>query len=162
MKDLYYENREQLIRIAFNIINDWELAADIIHDVFLKFIKHGESINSPKNWLIKCVVNHSLDKKKSQEKLKITSHSYTAIGDRYRAAAASKAAAVARLKKFKELSESPNIQTSNSQHNMNVIPDPMHSNQQEKKKSKRKELIVSLVTFPAIIGLVITFFIFKF
>lgn len=65
MEDL----RPSLILYAYNILGSYEDAKDIVQDVFLKFSQlDGDKISDAKSYLIKMVVNHSIDHKRRLKK----------------------------------------------------------------------------------------------
>ena len=67
MEELYRQYNEWLLKLAYRLTGDWELAADVVHDVFAKIISDGENfqnVNSAKNWLAKSVCNRALDYKR--------------------------------------------------------------------------------------------------
>ena len=66
LEHLYSKYRDWLLRLAYNIVGDWQLAADVVHDVFTKTLSKKidiEDIHSPNYWLAKSVIN-ALDYKR--------------------------------------------------------------------------------------------------
>ncbi len=67
MEELYRTYREWLVTIAFRITGDWDLAADVVQDVFVALLKSQKEqppILSPKAWLLTSTVHRALDVKK--------------------------------------------------------------------------------------------------
>lgn len=67
MEEIYRQYHEWLLRLAYRLTGDWELAADVVHDVFAKLLSGAENlqaVNSVKNWLAKSVCNRALDYKR--------------------------------------------------------------------------------------------------
>ena len=68
------ELRRSLSLYAYNILGSWEDARDIVQDVFLKFaLAPQDAINDKKSYLIRMVVNLSIDRKR---KLKMQLNNY--------------------------------------------------------------------------------------
>ncbi len=67
LESLYRTYKDWLITLAYRLTGNWDLAADVVHDVFTRLLGEEidlESIRSPKNWLVKSVVNRALDYKR--------------------------------------------------------------------------------------------------
>lgn len=64
------ELRPLLITYAYNILGSLEAAKDIVQDAFLKFMEiDSDKIQDKRNYLIRTVVNLSINAKKRQQKL---------------------------------------------------------------------------------------------
>ena len=64
MEEIYRQYHEWLLRLAFRLTGNWDAAADVVHDVFLKLASQKETIHSVKSWLAKSVTNCALDYKR--------------------------------------------------------------------------------------------------
>ncbi len=67
METLYRTYKNWLLSLAYRLTGNWDLAADVLHDVFTRFLAEqakGAPIRSPKNWLAKSVTNRALDYKR--------------------------------------------------------------------------------------------------
>jgi RNA polymerase sigma-70 factor (ECF subfamily) len=67
LEEIYRTYNRQLLQLAYRITGNWEAAADVVQDVFLKLFKDETSlsgIQSPERWLKKIVVNQALDHKR--------------------------------------------------------------------------------------------------
>ena len=63
------ELRSSLIPYAYNITGSWEESKDIVHDVLLKFSQMDQDeIKNEKAYLVRMVVNLSIDHKRKQKK----------------------------------------------------------------------------------------------
>lgn len=61
--------RPQLTLYAYNILGSYEDAKDIVQDVFLKYSEIDErSVDNPKSYLIRMVVNLAIDRKRRMKK----------------------------------------------------------------------------------------------
>jgi RNA polymerase sigma-70 factor (ECF subfamily) len=57
---IYEKYRDDLLRLAMALLNETSVAEDIVHDVFISFIRSAEQFQltgSLKSYLAKCVVN---------------------------------------------------------------------------------------------------------
>jgi len=64
LEQIYLKYHQQLLQLAFRITGEWEAAADVVQDVFLKLLKDKtplSGVQSPERWLKKIVVNRALD-----------------------------------------------------------------------------------------------------
>ncbi len=67
METLYRTYKDWLLTLAYRLTGNWDLAADVVQDVFTRFLTEQtdtEQIRSAKNWLAKSVVNKALDYKR--------------------------------------------------------------------------------------------------
>jgi RNA polymerase sigma factor (sigma-70 family) len=62
--------RPLLTTYAYNILGSWDEAKDVVQDAFLKFMQmDGEGIEDKKAYLVRTVINLSINQKKRQKKL---------------------------------------------------------------------------------------------
>ena len=72
--DIYLRFRDNVLRVAYSVLHDEARAADVVHDVFIKFIVEQGTIETPEHWLVsvarKLALNVSRDEKLHDEKLR--------------------------------------------------------------------------------------------
>jgi len=68
---IYRENYLKMLRIARKMTNNNEAAADIVQEIFVycyEKIKNGHAVNNIQSWLIRAVINKSIDEIKKIKK----------------------------------------------------------------------------------------------
>jgi RNA polymerase sigma-70 factor (ECF subfamily) len=62
LRHIYEKYRDELLRIASGLLNDTSAAEDIVHDVFVVFVRYAKQFQltgSLKGYLIRCVANRA-------------------------------------------------------------------------------------------------------
>ena len=68
---IYRENYKKLFAVAFKIVNDKDIASDVIQDIFSSYFEksnNGHIISSPRQWLLRATINKCIDNSKRQKK----------------------------------------------------------------------------------------------
>ncbi len=66
---IYEKYKADLLLLAMSLLNDKTAAEDVLHDVFLSFVRHLDSfrlIGSLKGYLLTCVANHARNWNKAE------------------------------------------------------------------------------------------------
>lgn len=64
MEEIYRQYHQWLLRLTYRLTGSWDIAEDVVHDVFLKLARQNETVRSVKSWLAKSVTNCALDYKR--------------------------------------------------------------------------------------------------
>ena len=59
---IYEKYRDDLLRLAISLLNETDIAEDVVHDVFTSFIRNGQQFQltgSLKSYLARCVANRA-------------------------------------------------------------------------------------------------------
>ena len=75
LKCLYQNYSSVMFKFALSIVKDYDLAEDVMQDVFVNLIQYGQNskIRNPKSWLFTIVRNQSLKVLKNEHTDKIVS-----------------------------------------------------------------------------------------
>ena len=68
---IYRDNYKKLFAIAYKIMNDKDVASDVIQEIFVSYYEksnNGHIINSPPHWLLRATINKCIDYSKRQKK----------------------------------------------------------------------------------------------
>lgn len=88
MEQIYQKHHQSLLQLAYRITGNWDTAADVVQDVFLKLLKDDavlRSIHSPQRWLKKAVVNRAKDHRRLLwQKLKTSIENWELWGGRFK------------------------------------------------------------------------------
>ena len=61
---IYKENYRKMFSIASKMVNDKDIASDIVRDVFMYFYEksqEGHVVDNPRSWLLRAVINRCID-----------------------------------------------------------------------------------------------------
>jgi RNA polymerase sigma factor, sigma-70 family len=61
---IYKENYRKMFSIASKMVNDKDVAADIVQDVFMYYYEksqEGHVVKNPRSWLLRAVINKCID-----------------------------------------------------------------------------------------------------
>ncbi|MDD3217630.1 MAG: sigma-70 family RNA polymerase sigma factor [Lachnospiraceae bacterium] len=67
---IYEEYSRLVLKIAFDVVQDWDLAQDVCQEVFVKLYQKGTTIQGDdvKPWLIVCAKNRAIDYLRNKER----------------------------------------------------------------------------------------------
>ncbi len=71
LRDIYEKYKDELVTLAAALLTDVSSAEDVVHDVFVSFIKTAEKFRltgSLKGYLATCVANNARNKNKARQK----------------------------------------------------------------------------------------------
>ncbi len=71
LRDIYERYKDELVTLAAALLTDVSSAEDVVHDVFVSFIKTAEKFRltgSLKSYLATCVANRARNKNKARQK----------------------------------------------------------------------------------------------
>lgn len=71
LRDIYEKYKDELVTLAAALLTDVSIAEDVVHDVFVSFIKMAEKFRltgSLKGYLATCVANNARNKNKARQK----------------------------------------------------------------------------------------------
>jgi len=61
---IYKENYSRMFSLARKMVNDKDVASDVVHDIFVYYfekLQEGHVVENPRNWLLRATINKCID-----------------------------------------------------------------------------------------------------